>query len=116
MIVKKRTKKQLTTVPSPIYWPDWLTPKGLDMSFAKKPPGKEKGGKYKAASLYLTVPTLMAAAIFVGFFAGRWADSYFGTEPYLLLAGLALGFGAAVREIIFLVKRAQAIDEEEDKK
>ena len=86
------------------------------MSVANRPSGKKKDGKYGAASLYMTVPTLMAAAILIGFFAGRWADSYFGTEPYLLLAGLALGFGAAVREVIFLVKRAQAIDEEEDKK
>ncbi len=86
------------------------------MTFANEPPRKDKGGKYKAASLFIMVPTLMAAAIFIGFFAGRWADSYFGTEPWLLLAGLALGFGAAAREIFMLVKRAQAIDEEEDKK
>ena len=91
-------------------------PKGLYMSFAKKPSRKKTEGKFGAASLYMTVPTLMAAAILIGFFVGRWADSYFGTEPYLLLAGLALGFGAAVREVIFLVKRAQAIDEEEDKR
>ena len=86
------------------------------MSFANVPPGKKKGRKYRAASLYITLPTLMAAAIFVGFFTGRWADSYFGTEPYLLLAGLALGFSAAAREVYMMVKRAQAIDEEEDKK
>ena len=86
------------------------------MSFENKPSGKNSDGKYRAASLYLTVPTLMAAAIFVGFFTGRWADSYFGTEPYLLLAGLALGFGAAAREIYMLIKRAEAIDKEEDDK
>ena len=86
------------------------------MTFANEPPERDKGGKHKAASLFITVPTLMAAAIFIGFFAGQWADSYFGTEPWLLLAGLALGFGAAAREIFMLVKRAQAIDEEEDNK
>lgn len=86
------------------------------MSFAKKPPDKKKGGKYTAASLYITVPTLMAAAIFVGFFAGRWADSYFGTEPYLTLVGLVLGLVAAGREIYVLIKKAEAMQEEEDKK
>ena len=86
------------------------------MSHEKEPSEKKKGGKYSAASLYLAVPTLMAAAILIGFFAGRWADGHFGTEPYLTLVGLALGFGAAGREIYMLVKKAQAIQEEEDSK
>jgi F0F1-type ATP synthase assembly protein I len=86
------------------------------MSQEKRPPKMKKGGKYTAAGLYITVPTLMAAAILIGFFAGHWADGHFGTEPYLTLVGLALGFGAAAREIFRLVKKAQAMDEEEDNK
>ena len=116
MFVKKSTKKQLTTGRPPIYWPDWLTPKGLDMSLAKKPPGKKTGGKYTAAGLYITVPTLMAAAILIGFFAGQWADERFNTEPYLMLVGLVLGMAAAGRELYRLIKKAQAMDEEEHKK
>ena len=86
------------------------------MSVERKPSKAKRGGKYTAASMYITVPTLMAAAILIGFFAGHWADGHFGTEPYLTLVGLALGFGAAAREIYMLVKKAQAMDEEEGKK
>lgn len=86
------------------------------MSHEKGPSGKKKGGKYTATSLYITVPTLMAAAILIGLFAGHWADGYFGTKPYLTLVGLALGFGAAGREIYMLVKKVQSIQEEEDSK
>jgi F0F1-type ATP synthase assembly protein I len=84
------------------------------MSLMSPSPRKKSGGKYTSAGLYITVPTLMAASILIGFFGGQWADDYFGTEPYLMLVGLALGFGAAVREVYFLVKKAQAMQEEED--
>ena len=86
------------------------------MSPLNPSPTKKKGGKYTAAGLYITVPTLMAAAILIGFFLGRWADDKLGTEPYLTLVGLALGFGAAGREIYVLIKRAQAMEEDEDSK
>jgi F0F1-type ATP synthase assembly protein I len=64
--------------------------------------------------MYITVPTLLAASVLVGFFLGRWADAEFGTEPYLMLVGLALGFAAAARELYIMVRRAQAMDEEKD--
>ena len=83
------------------------------MSLENRPPRK-RGGKYTAAGLYITVPTLMAAAILVGFFLGQWADGKLGTDPYLTLVGLALGFAAAAREIYALVKKAQSMQEDED--
>jgi len=86
------------------------------MSLESSSPQKKKSGRYGAASLYLAVPTILAASILVGFFLGQWADAKFGTEPYLMLLGLALGFGAAARQLYIMVRRAQAMDEEEDKK
>ena len=86
------------------------------MSMESSSPQKKKSGRYGAASLYLAVPTILAASILVGFFLGQWADAKFGTEPYLMLLGLALGFGAAARQLYIMVRRAQAMDEEEDKK
>ena len=63
--------------------------------------------------MYLAVPTLLAASILVGFFLGQWADSRFGTEPFLMIVGLVLGMAAAGREMYRLVKKAQALEEEE---
>ncbi|MEW5796124.1 MAG: AtpZ/AtpI family protein [Candidatus Zixiibacteriota bacterium] len=79
-------------------------------------PQKKKSGRYGAAGIYITVPTLLAASILVGFFLGQWADARFGTEPYLMLLGLALGFGAAARQLFIMIKRAQAMEEKEDRK
>jgi len=78
-------------------------------------PKKKETGRLGAASLYLAVPTLLAASILVGFFLGRWADSKLGTDPYLMIIGLVLGMGAAGRELYRLVKKAQALEEEEKK-
>ena len=76
--------------------------------------GKKKSGRYGATGIYITVPTLMAAAIVIGFLIGNWADKKLHTEPYLMLVGLGLGFAAAVREIYHLIKRAQEMEQEEE--
>lgn len=86
------------------------------MSLDGPPPDRKKGGNLGAASLYLAVPTLLAASILIGFFAGRWADEKLGTEPYLVLVGLVLGVATAGRELYRLIKKAQAMQEEEDEK
>ena len=80
----------------------------------KSSPPQKKAGRYGSASLYMAVPTLLAASILVGFFLGRWADKEFGTEPYLMIAGLVLGMGAAGREMYRLIKKAEALDKEEN--
>ena len=79
-----------------------------------KSPDKKNGVKYGAAGLYLVVPGILLAAPTIGFFIGEWADGKLGTQPYLMIVGLALGFAAAAREIFNLLKKAQAIDEEKD--
>jgi len=84
------------------------------MSLEGPSPRKKRSGRFGVTGLYITVPTLLAASILVGFFLGRWADAELGTEPYLMLAGLALGLGAAARELYIMVRRAQAMDEEKD--
>ena len=85
------------------------------MSLESSSPKKKKSGRYGAAGIYMTVPTILAASILVGFFLGQWADAKLGTEPYLMLLGFALGFGAAARQLYIMIRRAQAMDEEEDK-
>ena len=83
------------------------------MSLESPSPQKKRSGRHSATSLYLAVPTLLAASILVGFFLGRWADSKLGTEPYLLILGLVLGMAAAGRELYRLIKKVQALEEEE---
>ncbi len=49
----------------------------------------------------------------MGFFIGKWADQKLHTEPYLLIVGVILGFGAAGVEIYKLVKKSEAFDRED---
>jgi F0F1-type ATP synthase assembly protein I len=80
-----------------------------------KEPAKGNRGKGLAqAGVFLVIPTILLVAPMIGYFIGNWADSKLGTEPYLLIVGLLLGFGAAAREIYNLIKKAQAIGEEKD--
>ena len=66
-------------------------------------------------SLLMVVPAILIASPLIGLFAGRWADEKFNTEPFLLILGLLLGFGAAAREIFNLVKKSEAMEKENDK-
>ena len=49
----------------------------------------------RSAGLLLAIPTLLIVAPLVGFFLGNWLDKRFHTYPWLMLAGLLLGFVAA---------------------
>ena len=87
-------------------------PIGLGMPKSSESPHK-KAGHYGATSLYLAVPTLLAASILVGFFLGRWADTKLGTEPWMMIVGLALGMAAAGRELYRLIKKAEDLEDDE---
>jgi F0F1-type ATP synthase assembly protein I len=82
---------------------------------ASKPDGKPRGEGVRTAGLLLAIPTLLIVAPMVGFLMGDWADRRFGTDPWLGITGLALGFAAAGRETYRIYRRYQA-DEEEQKR
>jgi len=78
------------------------------------PSGDKKPSGYAQIALLGAVPAILVAAPLIGFFAGKWADQRFGTEPYLMIGGVILGFVAAGREIYHLVKKAQALENKSD--
>lgn len=47
----------------------------------------------------------MAAAVSICTLGGWWLDQRFGTEPYLLIFGLIVGTGAAVKTVVRAVRR-----------
>ena len=53
----------------------------------------------RSAAMLLAIPTLLIISPLVGFFLGDLGDKRFNTSPWLSLAGLALGFVAAGREV-----------------
>lgn len=55
----------------------------------------------------------MAAAVVLMFFFGRWLDSKFDTEPWLMLLGILFGAGGGMYTFI---KTVTEIDKAEKKK
>jgi ATP synthase protein I len=42
----------------------------------------------------------IAAAIAIGYFGGTYLDRKFGTQPWLMYAGLLAGIGAAIKALV----------------
>ena len=71
----------------------------------------DKSVRYKLArqlGMLTVIPVLLAIAPLIGYFMGRQADRWLGTDPFLMLIGLGLGFVAGVRETILILKKASA--------
>lgn len=62
---------------------------------------------WQIAGRYSAVGIEMAVAITLPMLAGVWADKHWGTSPWLLVAGLVVGFGAAARSVWRVVKLAR---------
>jgi ATP synthase protein I len=54
-----------------------------------------------------TIPIMLGVGPLIGYFAGRWLDRRLGTAPWLEYILLVLGFAAAVRYTIRLLKQVQ---------
>ena len=65
--------------------------------------------------MLLAIPSLLIISPLVGFFLGQFVDRWLESAPAWSIVGLALGFGAAGREIYLIVRRVQA-EEEGDKR
>jgi len=48
----------------------------------------------------------LALSVLIGLFAGRWADGRLGTDPWLMILGLSLGFAAGLRSLMKMMARA----------
>ena len=55
----------------------------------------EKGPSRSQTAQLVNLGTLLFACVAIGLAAGYFADRFFGTSPWLLLVGLALGIAAA---------------------
>lgn len=57
---------------------------------------KGKGEPLRALALASSISVEIASATTVGYFGGRWLDSKFNTDPWLMLAGLLLGMAGGM--------------------
>lgn len=64
----------------------------------------------KQIGLVTTIPILLFAGPAIGYFLGNWIDRKAGFFPWGSIVGLALGFTAAVRELIRIARLLQSED------
>ncbi|MDP6923625.1 MAG: AtpZ/AtpI family protein [Candidatus Scalindua sp.] len=69
---------------------------------------------YRALGLTSGIGFVMAACLAGGYFGGRYLDTKFGTEPWLLIASLLLCLTAGVIEICNMLKKAMKEMERKD--
>ena len=66
---------------------------------------KDDYSAYRQVATAMMIPIIMVVAPLIGYFFGAWVDKKLGTGSIFMLIGLALGFGAAGKEIYGLIKR-----------
>jgi ATP synthase protein I len=83
--------------------------------------GPEEGKKNPDAAGYgkayeiIAASIQLAAAVILMLFLGRWLDGKFGTAPWLMLAGLTVGFAAGLYAFLRSVQKLANNDQPQGK-
>jgi ATP synthase protein I len=75
----------------------------------------QKYSRIRRAGLLTSIPLVLAIAPVIGFFMGDFLDDRLGTEPYLMIVFVVLGFIAGAREVHKLVKKAYEDESPQDR-
>ena len=62
-------------------------------------------GVLQAMAATTMIGAEMAITVTLGFYGGRLLDRHFGTDPWIMVAGILLGVAAGIWGIINIVKR-----------
>lgn len=66
---------------------------------------KDDYSAYRQVAQAMIIPIILVVAPLLGYYMGIWVDKKLGTGNVFRLIGLALGFGAAGKEIYGLIKK-----------
>ncbi len=87
------------------------------MRSPKKDLPTDLGRAIRGGSPAMLIPTLLVVGPLLGFFAGAWIGEKFADNKVLGgLIGLFLGFGASIREVIKVIQRISAEEEQRQSK
>lgn len=71
----------------------------------KKNNSKSDFGVLQAMAITSALGMEMAFCVTLGFFAGRWLDNQYQTDPWLMVSGILLGIVIGIWGIINTLKR-----------
>ncbi len=71
----------------------------LDAVRGEREPDEERHGSGAAWGRALRASSDLLAGLFVGILIGFLLDKWLGTSPWLLLAGIGIGFAAGLRNL-----------------
>ncbi len=69
---------------------------------------KDDYSAYRQVATAMIIPIILVVAPLLGYYIGAWADKKLGTGKVFMIVGLALGFGAAAKEIYGLIKKGSS--------
>lgn len=74
---------------------------------SKTPPAKKSSWPEVMRSLgpYMNIGWMFVVAMVIGVYGGYKADTYFGTEPWLMVVGALLGMAAGFYNFFLVVLR-----------
>jgi len=79
--------------------------------------GPRGGGRQLSSLAKLTSVGLeFSISVLLGLFGGRWIDGKLGSEPWLMILGLALGVTAGLRSLIRTARQASEQLESDNRK
>jgi len=53
-----------------------------------------------------TIPFVLVCGPLIGYFAGDWLDHKYGWDPYAKAVLMVVGFAAAAREVVRIIRQA----------
>lgn len=65
------------------------------------------GDVLRALGLFTQLGVTMTVCISMGVLGGKFLDRYFGSSPWMLLAGALIGGGAAIKALYDIAMRSQ---------
>lgn len=76
----------------------------------------ERRSYLRQSGLLGTIPFLLAVPPIAGLLIGRFLDNKFNTDPILTIVLLILGFVAGAKETVSVVRKANATDDDSEKR
>jgi F0F1-type ATP synthase assembly protein I len=73
----------------------------------------DRGQLYRAYAVYSAVALELALGIVAGVLGGRWLDARWGTEPWLMIAGVVAGSVAGFTVLFKTLSHEQKRDEKD---